>query len=198
LTPRPDTETLVEAALAWAALDRVDGGGAHGTVLDFGTGSGCLLLSLLAEWPDARGVGVDISPQALAVAAGNARAAGLDGRATFVLSDWGAALGDARFDVIVANPPYIPDGDIDGLAPEVARHEPRLALSGGADGLDAYRLLANETARRLHPGGAAFFELGIGQADAVAGLMAAAGLAPLGLREDLSGVVRCLAVRANY
>ncbi len=188
LDPRPDSETLIEAALALLP-DR----SAPLRLLDFGTGSGCLLLALLSEFPEARGIGIDVMPGAVAVARRNAAAAGLAGRAAFAVGDWGGALGGTA-DVIVANPPYICSGDIDSLAPEVARYEPRMALDGGSDGLDAYRRLAGDTARLLRSGGLGLFELGEGQAAAVAHLMSGAGLAVKEIRRDLAGIERVLVV----
>ncbi|WP_316979754.1 peptide chain release factor N(5)-glutamine methyltransferase [Shumkonia mesophila] len=192
LTPRPDSETLIEAALAWAAArDYPGGAGLH--VLDFGTGTGCLLLALLSEWPAAAGTGVDISPAALAVARDNARALGLAGRARFLAGDWGCDLAE-RFQVIVANPPYIADGDLDRLDPEVARYEPRLALAGGADGLAAYRALAPHVRRLLADDGAAFLEIGQGQAVEVTAILAETGLRVVTFMADLGGTPRCLVV----
>jgi release factor glutamine methyltransferase len=189
LDPRPETETLVEAALAHMA----DDGRAY-RVLDLGTGSGALLVSLLAERPRATGVGIDIEAAAVAVAAANAAAAGVASRARFVVGDWGAALA-ARFDIIVCNPPYVAQPDLDGLAPEVG-YDPRRALDGGRDGLDGYRQLAPATPRLLAPGGVAFFELGFGQREAAAALFAAAGGRLVGVRADLAGIERCLIVGA--
>ncbi len=190
LTPRPDSETVVEAALAWAAArDYPGGAGLH--VLDFGTGTGCLLLALLSEWPAALGIGVDISPAALAVARDNARALGMAGRARFVGGDWACDLNE-RFQVIVANPPYIPEGDLERLDPEVARYEPRLALAGGADGLAAYRALAPHVYSRLVDDGAAFLEIGQGQSAAVADILADAGLRVVTCMPDLGGTPRCV------
>lgn len=186
LIPRPDSETVVEAALAWAK-----GCGRALTVLDLGTGSGCLLLSLLHELPEASGVGVDASPAALAVAGENARALGLESRCRLVSGNWGEAL-SGRFDVIVANPPYIVAGAIAGLEPEVAEHEPALALDGGADGLEAYRALLPGLARLLAPDGAAFLEIGAGQEEAVAALLAGHGLRLDRVHLDLAGIPRCL------
>jgi len=186
LDPRPDSETVVEAVLA-ARTDR----SAPLAVLDFGTGSGCLLLALLSELPAAWGLGVDRSPSALAVAAANARSLGLERRAAFVLGDWGGAVAGG-FDVIVANPPYIPSGDIDGLEPEVAGFDPRSALDGGGDGLDCYRLLAPEIARLLAPGGIAVLEVGQGQAAQVAALLVHSGLVAAAPRRDLGGIERCV------
>lgn len=189
LVPRPDTETLVEAALA--AFPRRD---AVRRVLDLGTGTGCLLLAALAEFPGADGVGVDSVPAAAALARRNAAALGLGGRARFVCGSWGAALGGGggRFDLVLSNPPYVETGDIPGLAPEVARHEPRSALDGGADGLDAYRALLPDVRRLLAPGGRAVVELGQGQRGAVEGLAGGCGLRPADCRADLGGVDRAL------
>jgi release factor glutamine methyltransferase len=192
LVPRPETETVVEAALAAtdpAAIQR----GAR--IADLGTGSGALLLALLSEWPDARGVGTDISPGALACARENAAALGLAGRSEFVACDFGAALIDP-FDLVVSNPPYIARGDIAALPPEVRDHDPLRALDGGSDGLDAYRTIAAGAKRLLAPGGALVVELGAGQADAVAAIMSARRLAPdLPMRQDLAGIARAMVLR---
>ncbi|MGE5515925.1 MAG: peptide chain release factor N(5)-glutamine methyltransferase [Bacteroidota bacterium] len=191
LDPRGDTETLVEAVLA-----RIPDRAAPLRLVDFGTGTGAILLALLAELPNATGVAVDKSPAALAVARENAIAHGMEGRTRFLLSHWGAALGqgglDERADVIVSNPPYIPDQDIDGLAPEVAAFEPRLALAGGPDGLDCYRELVPQMARLLAPGGLAAVEVGAGQAAQVAALFTAAGLKDVVFARDLAGIERCV------
>jgi release factor glutamine methyltransferase len=188
LDPRPDSETLIEAALAHVS-DRA----APLRIVDFGTGSGCLLLALLSELPRAQGLGIDILPAALGVARRNAAAAGLADRAIFAVSDWGEALA-GTVDVIVANPPYICSSGIDSLAPEVARYEPRIALDGGADGLTAYRRLAVDAGRLLRAGGLGLFELGEGQGAAVTQLMRGAGLAVRELRRDLAGIERALVV----
>lgn len=185
LIPRADSETLLEAALALFPLrDRV------ASVLDLGTGSGCLLLAALTEFPTAFGVGVDRSPEAARLAAGNAAALGLDGRAAFLTGDWAAALG-ARFDLVLSNPPYIATAEIVGLMPEVARHEPAGALDGGPDGLDAYRRIIPVLPGLLMPGGAAVLEVGRGQADPVAAMADRAGLA-VQARADLAGIPRAL------
>lgn len=186
LDPRPDTETVIEAV-----LDGLAERGRPRRILDLGTGTGCILLTLLTELGFATGLGVDKSPAALEVAGANAQRLGLAGRAAFSLGDWGAGL-DERFDVIVSNPPYIPDGEIDALEPEVAMFEPRLALRGGPDGLDCVRSLAPQIARLLAPGGLAVLEVGMGQAGPAAALLAAAGLVPKGVRRDLGGVERCI------
>lgn len=186
LDPRGDTETLVEAVLA-----RIPDRSAPLRLVDFGTGTGAILLALLSELPNATGIAVDTSPAALAVARENAMAHGLEDRIRFVLSNWGAAL-DERADVIVSNPPYIPDQDIDGLEPEVAAFEPRLALAGGPDGLDCYRELVPQMARLLRPGGLAAVEVGAGQAPQVADLFIAAGLMNVAFARDLGGIERCV------
>lgn len=186
LTPRPDTETLVQAA-----LDLLPGREAPLRLLDLGTGSGCLLLALLHELPAARGLGIDRSPEALAVARRNAAALGLADRAQFALGDWAEGL-NGSFDLIVSNPPYIPQDEIPGLMPEVSRHEPRIALDGGSDGLDCYRQLAPQIAARLAPGGQALLEAGLGQAVHAASILAAAGLRPAGVKADLGGRERCI------
>ncbi|MBC7954172.1 MAG: peptide chain release factor N(5)-glutamine methyltransferase [Rhodospirillaceae bacterium] len=186
LDPRGDTETLIEAVLSRIA-DRQ----APLRMVDFGTGTGAILLSLLSELPNATGLAVDKSPAALAVARENAVANGVGDRTEFLLSDWGRDV-DERFDVIVSNPPYIPDQDIDGLEPEVAAFEPRLALAGGPDGLDCYRALIPHMARLLAPGGIAAVEVGMGQAQSVASLFAAAGLVVGAVASDLAGIERCV------
>lgn len=192
LVPRPDTETLVEAALA-----AVPNRNAALKVLDLGTGTGCILLAFLSERPQARGIGIDINPGAVTVAARNAANLGLEQRARFLTADFTADLStvaDQRFDVILSNPPYIPEQDIATLAPDVAQYEPRAALSGGADGLVAYRALALLLPALLVPGGLAFLEIGQGQADDVAAIMTGAGLRPRGRHADLAGITRVLAV----
>ncbi|NNG02730.1 MAG: peptide chain release factor N(5)-glutamine methyltransferase [Inquilinus sp.] len=187
LDPRPDSETVVEMALARAGeADRPL------RVLDLGTGSGCLLLAVLSERPAAWGLGVDIDPAAAAVARENAGRLGLSGRAAFVAGDWSAALA-GQFDLVLANPPYIAEGEIAGLAPEVALHEPRRALAGGADGLDAYRTLAGLIPGLLAADGWAVLEVSQGQAATVATLLGRAGLSDLAVGADLSGVDRCVA-----
>lgn len=187
LDPRADTETVVALA-----LETVPDRAAPLRLLDLGTGSGCILLALLHELPDATGLGIDLSAAAIAVAAGNARALGLGARARFVESDWASAA-SGRFDLVLSNPPYIRSGDIAGLAPEVARHEPRLALDGGPDGLDAYRRIAAALPALLAPGGMVVLEAGAGQADDVAAILTAAGMLERARRQDLGGHVRALA-----
>jgi release factor glutamine methyltransferase len=194
LTPRPDSETLIEAVLSfWRGFRHPAAGGDPPRVLDLGAGSGCLLLTLLAEIPGARGVGVEISEAALEVARDNAARLGLEDRAQLVQGDWCSALPrDSRFDIVVANPPYIAESDWDTLAPEVAEYEPGVALRGGADGLDAYRAIAPQALRVLAPGGIAAFEVGIGQAPDVGRILSDAGLRARETHKDLAGVERCV------
>ncbi len=184
LDPRPETEILVGWALEEAAPARV---------LDLGAGSGCILLSLLAEWPLARGVGLDASPAALAVARDNAAALSLSARADFIKGDWLRDV-SGRFGVVVANPPYLTAADMAALSPEV-RAEPALALNGGADGLDAYRAIAARLRDALAEGAAAFFEVGAGQAQDVARILSDAGLGAVETRADLDGRARVLRAR---
>lgn len=184
LDPRPETETLVGAALAEPFV----------RVLDLGTGTGCLLLSLLAERPDATGLGIDISEEALAVARRNATALGLAGRATFRRGNWTEGV-TGRFDLIVSNPPYIAEGELAGLAPEVRHWEPVIALSPGGDGLGAYRAILAGIPGLLAPRGRVMVEIGPTQAPEVGALMSGAGLAPAQLLHDLDGRPRVLVAR---
>lgn len=191
LIPRPDSEALVEAALE-AFPDRR----APLRVLDLGTGTGCLLLAVLSEYEHAFGIGIDLVPEAAALAARNARANGLGDRAAFLTGEWAGAI-RGRFDLVLSNPPYIESAAIAGLMPEVARHEPASALDGGADGLDAYRALAAILPGLLAPGGRAILELGQGQRLAVEKLAHAAGLEAVFCRPDLGGIDRALALAAK-
>jgi release factor glutamine methyltransferase len=186
LDPRADSETVVEAVLETVA-DRTR----PLRLLDFGTGTGCLLLSLLSELPNATGLGIDRSEAALEVARRNAQSLGMAQRTEFRRGDWGRGL-DGLFDVIVSNPPYIPDEDVAGLAPEVAAFEPRGALAGGPDGLDCYRTLIPDAARLLRPGGLLALEVGLGQAAPVGELVLQQGLRFQGARRDLAGIERCV------
>ncbi|MBR0875487.1 peptide chain release factor N(5)-glutamine methyltransferase [Bradyrhizobium tropiciagri] len=193
LVPRPDTETVVERALE---LVRADGAADRGLrIADLGTGTGAILLALLSELPGAHGFGTDISVQALQTATENARQLGLADRATFTIANYASGL-TGPFDLIVSNPPYIRSADIAGLAVEVRDHDPRAALDGGSDGLDAYRALISQSACLLAPGGALVVEIGQGQEGDVEALMTAAGLSPAGpSRADLGGIPRAVSGR---
>lgn len=182
LDPRPESETLVAAALDWLGAD------ADAHVLDLGVGSGCLILSVLAERPRARGLGVDASEQALSLASENAERLGVGDRVDLRAGDWLTNI-EGQFDLVLCNPPYIPEAEIADLAPEVRLFEPRAALTPGDDGLAVYRALAPQMRDVLAPGGAAFFEVGRGQAPDVAGFLAQAGLATT-LVADLGGIQR--------
>lgn len=186
LVPRPDTETLVEAALA-GLPDRQ----APLRLLDLGTGSGAILVALLHELPNALGTGIDRSAAALAVARDNAALNGVADRATFVASDWAAAI-MGSFELVVSNPPYISAGDVPGLQPEVARHDPRAALDGGPDGLDAYRVILRQSGRLLAGGARLVLEIGFDQAQAVTALGLAAGFGAPRLVRDVAGHPRVL------
>lgn len=186
LSPRPETELLVEVAMetlpkGWPAR-----------VLDLGVGSGAILLSVLSERPESTGIGVDASEAALAVARGNAERLKLADRAELRQGDWADGI-EGQFDLILSNPPYIPSADIDGLAPEVAKWEPRLALDGGPDGLAPYRRIIADLPRLLSPRGAFAFEVGRGQAEAVQALAEAQGLTTSTPRLDLAGIPRVVA-----
>ena len=185
LDPRPDTETIVEAALAAFAGRRAE----PLRVLDLGVGSGALLCALLSELSAAHGLGVDISQSAAAVARANVEALGFSDRAEVRVGDWAAGLA-GPFDLAVANPPYVRSGDIAFLEREARVHDPRLALDGGADGLDAYRALAPQIARLLAPAGQFFVEVGFDQAAAVISIARAAGLVDLATHRDLGGIAR--------
>lgn len=181
LDPRPETETLIAAALE-ASFARV---------LDLGTGSGCILLSLLAARPGARGVGTDISAAALAVAEENARSLGVAERCRFQRADWFGGL-EGRFDLIVSNPPYIAESEMAGLAPELA-HEPRAALTDGGDGLSAYRAIAAGAGRHLTGQGRLLLEIGWRQGPDVLAILRAAGFEGLQILPDLDGRDRVVA-----
>lgn len=185
LDPRPDTETLIEAALQYPFQ----------RVLDLGTGSGCIVLSLLAERPTATGVGCDISPAALDVARANAADHGLCPRVSFVQSDWFSAI-EGRFDLVVSNPPYIALDEMADLAVEVRAHDPFCALSDGGDGLGAYRSIAAGIGRVLRPNGMILVEIGPSQAAAVAQLFQNAGLVEIAVLPDLDGRDRVVCAKA--
>lgn len=187
LEPRPDSETIVETALARLAERREE----NLQLLDLGTGTGCLLIALLSELPQARGLGIDLSEEACRTAAANAALNGVDGRVTFRQGSWTEGL-SGRFDLIVSNPPYIPSAEIATLSVEVREHDPLLALDGGADGLGPYRLFVSALPPLLAPGGVIIFEIGAGQGPDVVALMRAGGLEFRGSRNDLGGHERAL------
>jgi release factor glutamine methyltransferase len=162
-------------------------------ILDLGTGTGCLLLAALSEYKQAWGLGVDRNPDAAALAGRNARRNGLAPRSAILCADWASALAAGMgFDLVLSNPPYIEAAAIAGLMPEVARHEPRSALDGGTDGLDAHRAILAALPRLLAPAGVAVLELGLGQPQSVAAIAQAAGLAIRALHADLGGTERAL------
>jgi release factor glutamine methyltransferase len=186
LDPRPDTETLIVAALALMP-DKA-------RVLDLGTGSGAIAVTLLAERPDASGVATDLSPGALAAARANADRNGVLPRLSFLEGSWFAPVSGC-FDIIVSNPPYIPDREVAGLSPDVRNFDPRLALTGGIDGLDPYRLIASGAAAHLAAEGRVLVEIGAGQADDVEAIFAAQEFQAAGRHRDLGGHARCLTFR---
>lgn len=189
LDPRADSEALIEAV-----LKQKPDQSAPLIMADFGTGSGCLLLSLLREYPHATGIGIDKSAAALAVASRNAQELGLAGRATFLQSDWAKAL-QSRFDVLISNPPYIGDDEMASLAPDVLLYEPHMALAGGVDGLSAYQELLPQLAALLKPDGVCVIELGAGQYEAVKKLAEDADLCEVEIRCDLAGHKRALTLK---
>jgi len=179
LSPRPDTETILDIVMLAHARNEAF------NVIDLGTGSGAILLAILSERPAAKGVGTDISSEALAVARENAANLDLEGRATFLRTEWASGFADHSFDLVVSNPPYIPSGDIPGLDPEVRNHDPLLALDGGPDGLEAYRELAPEIRRILKPGGVFAVEIGWDQGPEVKALFVAQGFENVIVVKDL-------------
>lgn len=181
LTPRPDTEVIVDYV-----LKKFPDETAPFHILDLGVGSGAIVLSILAERPRAKGLATDISHEALAVARENAAKLGLANQIAFARGNWTEGLADASFDVVVSNPPYIASEVIETLEPEVKDHEPRVALDGGTDGLDAYRRLAPEILRVLKPGGLFAVEIGYDQKDAVEALFNEVGAGDVWTIKDLS------------
>jgi len=190
LDPRPESESLVEALVS-----RLPDRARPYRFLDLGTGTGCLLLALLTEFPRAIGVGVDVAVGAAVTARHNAERLGLGERAHFVVGNWAGAIA-GRFAAVVANPPYIPTPAIGGLMPEVREYDPQRALDGGADGLVAYRAIAADLPRLLLPDGLFVAEIGLGQAKAVAPILAQNGLAIDGFAADLGSIIRCVVARS--
>lgn len=189
LEPRPDTETLVDAMLPFLRSIAAKGEGCR--ILDLGTGTGAIALALLKEIPEAEAVGVDISDDALKTAAANAQAAGLAPRFRPLLSDWFSAVSE-KFHGIVSNPPYISTAELDDLQPEVRLFDPARALDGGADGLDAYRIIATRAGAHLEKGGCIGVEIGYRQKDDVSGVFRAAGFQPMAAARDLGSNDRVL------
>lgn len=186
LEPRPDTEILIETALNEKPPKRI---------LDLGTGTGCILLTLLQEFPEATGVGVDLSSGALATATANAERLGLRNRVTFLNGSWLDPLPqDSKFDLIVSNPPYIPSEEIRNLQVEVKNHDPILALDGGIDGLDPYKFLLPILKKYLEPGGLVLFEFGIGQVSDLTRIVEDSGATLIRVVPDLGGHPRVLKI----
>ena len=196
LSPRPDTETLVESVLE-TYPDRNQAL----NFLDLGTGSGCIIESLLAEYPNANGLAVDISAKALSVAQQNAESLGLSNRLNFLQADWFASdfvqKINRKFEVIVTNPPYIPTADITKLDKEVKNFDPLMALDGGVDGFSSYRRLAEVVPQLLTDGGYVFIEAGIDQAEKIAQIFTTGGLRLQAIKTDLSGIQRCVILQNN-
>jgi release factor glutamine methyltransferase len=192
LVPRPDSETLIEAVLQYFSKTTE-----QRSILDLGTGSGCLLLTLLSEFSDASGTGVDRSDAALEIAERNAKALNLDHRASFVKGNWVDGIKD-QFDIIISNPPYIPSDEIQNLDADVALFEPVSALDGGADGLDSYRRIVAQIPRVMAKEAYIFLEIGVGQAPAVADMIEASGMQVVDIKKDLSGIERCVVGATNF
>ena len=190
LDPRPDTERLVEMAVE-SMKDRPPR-----RILDLGTGTGCLLLALLKEIPEATGVGIDINPGAVDVSRENMENNGLSGRATFQIGSWTDSLSesDGLFDLIVSNPPYIPESDIESLSPEVRNHDPILALVGGKDGLDAYKIIIMQIKRFLSPLGLCLFEIGQNQDRDLVRLVEESGFTVRRIGADYAGILRVVEI----
>ena len=192
LVPRPDTEIIVERALA--VVPRTGGQSPTLRIADLGVGSGAILVALLTELPHATAIGTDRDVAALALARENAQRLGVASRAAFAACDFGAAVAPGC-DLVVTNPPYVRTGDIATLAPEVRAFDPHAALDGGPDGLAAYRVIAAQAARILTPGGCLVAEVGHGQGPDVAALFDAAGFVEIGIWPDLGGVERAVVTR---
>jgi release factor glutamine methyltransferase len=182
LEPRPDTELLVDLA-----LEALPNGG---SLVDLGTGTGCIPISILANRPDATGLATDINPDALGIAKTNAARHDVTQRLRFAVGSWFDAVGAERFDLVLSNPPYIASNVIETLAAEVREFDPMLALDGGPDGLEPYRIIAHKAADHLHPNGQVMVEIGYDQADAVSGLFRDAGFSNVSVHKDMAGLDR--------
>lgn len=192
LDPRPDSETVIETVLKLVGDDKSN---SH-SVLDLGTGTGCLLLSLLQEWPSATGLGVDVSKDAIGTAYANSKALGMERRACWMVGDWLNAVA-GTFDVIVSNPPYIRAGDMCALQTEVRVYDPKKALDGGLDGLEHYRKIIPDLGRILAPGGVVVLEIGFDQEQDVRLLLSSARLTRIESHRDLGGQVRCVSAATD-
>jgi release factor glutamine methyltransferase len=192
LIPRPDSETIVQSVLDTITnhMDRL-------SILDLGTGSGCLLLALLSELPNAKGVGIDISPATCKIAKKNAKELGLNNRAKFYQGNWMEGILD-QFDIIVTNPPYIAEPDIKLLDRETQLFEPHLALSGGPDGVSAYRLIAKGSIARLKTAGILVVEIGINQAQSIKNIFIENGLEIIKTQRDFSNIERCILATVGH
>lgn len=191
LDPRPDSETVIEAVLEW--VDEKGLRDAPLRIADLGTGTGCLLLAVLSELPNATGMGVDISSDSIMTAEANAKVHGFSERSDFRNQSWDT-LETQHFDVVISNPPYIPETDSESLEPEVARFDPKDALYGGIDGLENYRKIAGLLKNILSKNGAAFFEVGIGQFNDVQQIFEQEGFLPGAIKRDLAGIERCVRI----
>ena len=185
LDPRPDSETIIETVIKFSLKEKFE------NVLDLGTGSGCLITSIIAEFPLSFGVGVDISFDAIKVASRNSKNLNLDNRIQFIVSDWFNSI-KGKFDLIVCNPPYIESSKISLLPNEVKLYDPHGAIDGGIDGLNSYRTIASEISQFINPNGKIIFEIGFSQEHQVINIMKQYGFINLLKVKDLSNIVRCL------
>jgi release factor glutamine methyltransferase len=192
LIPRPDSETIVQSV-----LDTITNHMDHISILDLGTGSGCLLLALLSELPKAIGVGIDISSRSCKIAKKNAKELGLNNRAKFYQGNWMEGIHD-QFDIIVTNPPYVAEPDMEFLDREIRLFEPHLALSGGPDGVAAYRLIAKESITRLKTAGILVVEIGINQAQSIRDIFVQNGLKIIKTQRDFSNIDRCILATVEH
>jgi release factor glutamine methyltransferase len=192
LIPRPDSETIVQSV-----LDTITNHMDHISILDLGTGSGCLLLALLSELPKAIGVGIDISSRSCKIAKKNAKELGLNNRAKFYQGNWMEGIHD-QFDIIVTNPPYVAEPDMEFLDREIRLFEPHLALSGGPDGVAAYRLIAKESITRLKTAGILVVEIGINQAQSIRDIFVQNGLKIIKTQRDFSNIDRCILATVGH
>lgn len=190
LDPRPDTETLIEAVLGWVGARKDE----TLKIIDLGTGTGCILITLLSELSNAQAIGVDISEDALAVAAKNAEKHKMSNRIKFVQGDWLVGFEDESFDLIVSNPPYIPNPDIENLSKEVKNHDPILALDGGKNGLNCYKIIFSQLKNKLNGQNRAFLEIGFGQLSNIARLVDDSNLLLCDSKADISGIPRVVEI----